>query len=157
MTQSQTKGVRDWVIERPWCGHCRDYGAPPGFRIAMVKPERVTALVSQIGDAIAPDGYTLKSAMIARPGNMDIQLDLFLNSESNVKLYPAFQGYFRNSQLPLLAIWGKKDPFFLLAGAEVYRRDNSNATVQLLGTGHFASETHVEETAASMLRFLALV
>jgi pimeloyl-ACP methyl ester carboxylesterase len=105
-------------------------------------------------DVIAPEGYTLDAAMIARPGNMDIQLDLFLDYASTVKLYPALQEYFRKSQPPLLAIWGKHDPFFIPAGAEAYRRDNRNATVQLLDTGHFALETHVEEIASAMRQLL---
>jgi pimeloyl-ACP methyl ester carboxylesterase len=181
-----------------------DYGAPTGFRLAMGRPESVTAIVSQNGnayeeglgdawapikrywsepsaenretvrkalspegirwqytagvpnpDAIAPEGYTLDAAMIARPGNMDIQLDLFLDYANNVKLYPAFQEYFRKAKPPLLAVWGKHDPFFIPAGAEAYRRDNPNAVVQLLDTGHFALETHVEEIAAAMRQFLA--
>ena len=181
-----------------------DYGAPTGFRLAMARPERVTAIVSQNGnayeeglgdawapirrywseptsenretvrkalspeglrwqytagvadpDTIAPEGYTLDAAMIDRPGNMDIQLDLFLDYANNVKLYPAFQEYFRKSKPPLLAIWGKHDPFFIPAGAEAYRRDNPNAVVELLDTGHFALETHVEEIAAAMRQFLA--
>ena len=180
-----------------------DYGAPTGFRLAMAHPERITAIVSQNGnayeeglgdawapirrywenpsaenretvhhalnpeglrwqyvvgapdpDAIAPEGYTLDNAMIARPGNMDIQLDLFLDYVNNVKLYPAFQEYFRKRKPPLLAIWGKNDPFFIPAGAQAYLRDNPNATVRLLDTGHFALETHVEEIAAAMRQLL---
>jgi pimeloyl-ACP methyl ester carboxylesterase len=105
-------------------------------------------------ETIAPEGYTLDAAMIARPGNMDIQLDLFLDYANNVKLYPSFQEYFRKSKPPLLAIWGRHDPFFIPAGAEAFRRDNPNATVQFLDTGHFALETHVEEVAAAMRVFL---
>jgi len=105
-------------------------------------------------DVIAPEGYTLDAAMIARPGNMDIQLDLFLDYANNVKLYPAFQEYFRRSKPPLLAIWGKHDPFFIPAGAEAYRRDNPNTTVRFLDTGHFALETHVEEIAFAMRQLL---
>jgi pimeloyl-ACP methyl ester carboxylesterase len=180
-----------------------DYGAPTGFRLAMAHPERVTAIVSQNGNAyeeglgdawapiqrywreptpenretlrkalgpeglrsqytdsvpnpdiIAPEGYTLDAAMIARPGNMDIQLDLFFDYANNVKLYPAFQEYFRRSKPPLLAIWGKYDPFFIPAGAEAYRRDNPNATVRFLDTGHFALDTHVEEIAFAMRQLL---
>ena len=180
-----------------------DYGAPTGFRLAMARPERVTAIVSQNGNAyeeglgdawapirkywseptaknrltlrralgpeglksqytegvahpetIAPEGYTLDAAMIERPGNMDIQLDLFLDYANNVKLYPKFQEYFRASKPPLLAIWGKYDPFFIPPGAEAFARDNPNATVQFLETGHFALETHVEEIAAAMREFL---
>jgi pimeloyl-ACP methyl ester carboxylesterase len=182
-----------------------DYGAPTGFRLAMARPERVWAIVSQNGNAyedglgdawapirrywrepnaanreevrkaalspegiayqylegvphpeqVAPEGYTLDAAMIARPGNTDIQLDLFLDYANNVKLYPAFQEYFRKSKPPLLAIWGKNDPFFIPPGAEAYRRDNPNAKIQMLDTGHFALETHVEEIAAAMRQFLA--
>jgi pimeloyl-ACP methyl ester carboxylesterase len=181
-----------------------DYGAPTGFRMAMARPESITAIVSQNGNAyeeglgdawapiqrywrepttqnretlrraldpaglrsqytdgvpnpdqIAPEGYTLDAAMIARPGNMDIQLDLFLDYANNVKLYPAFRQYFRKWQPPLLAIWGKYDPFFIPPGAEAYPRDNPNATVQFLDTGHFALETHVEEIASAMRQFLA--
>jgi pimeloyl-ACP methyl ester carboxylesterase len=181
-----------------------DYGAPTGFRLAMAHPERITAIVSQNGNAyeeglgdawapirqywshptpenremlrnaldpaglrsqytdgvshpetIAPEGYTLDAAMIARPGNMDIQLDLFLDYANNIKLYPAFQEYFRKSRPPLLAIWGKYDPFFIPPGAQAYTRDNPNATVQLLDTGHFALETHLEEIVSAMRAFLS--
>ena len=183
-----------------------DYGAPTGFRLATARPERVTAIVSQNGnayeeglgdawapiqrywkepssanretvrqalnpeglrwqytvgapdpDVIAPEGYTLDAAMIARPGNMDIQLDLFLDYANNVKLYPSFQEYFRKAKPPLLAIWGRHDPFFIPAGAEAFRRDNPNATVQLLDTGHFALETHLEEIVSAMRQFLAKI
>jgi pimeloyl-ACP methyl ester carboxylesterase len=181
-----------------------DYGAPTGFRLAMARPDRVTAIVSQNGNAyeeglgsawapirrywsepssenreairkalnleglrreyssgisnpdlIAPEGYTLDAALMARPGNTDIQLDLFLDYANNLRLYPAFQEYFRRSQPPLLAIWGKHDPYFVPAGAEAFRRDNPNAVVQFLDTGHFALETHVEEIALATKRFLA--
>lgn len=182
-----------------------DYGAPTGLRLAMRHPERVTAIVSQNGNAyeeglgdawapirrywshpteenrdvirqvlkspngirneysvgipnpelIAPEGYTLDAALIARPGNVEIQLDLFLDYANNVKLYPAFQKYFRESKPPLLAIWGNRDPYFIPAGAEAFRRDNPNATVQFLDTGHFALETHLEDIVEAMREFLA--
>ncbi|MBN9658174.1 MAG: alpha/beta hydrolase [Acidobacteria bacterium] len=106
-------------------------------------------------EAIAPEGYTLDAALAGRPGNDEIQLDLFLDYASNVKLYPDFQEYFRTWQPPLLAIWGKNDPFFIPAGAEAYRRDIPNAEIQLMDTGHFALETHAVEVAAAMNRFLA--
>jgi pimeloyl-ACP methyl ester carboxylesterase len=108
-------------------------------------------------DAIAPEGYTLDAALIERPGKADIQLDLFLDYANNVKLYPAFQEYFRKSQPPLLAIWGKNDPFFIPPGAEAFKRDLPNATVQFLDTGHFALESHVGEISTAMRQFLAKV
>ena len=180
-----------------------DYGAPTGLRVAMQRPERVTAIVSQNGNAyeeglgdawqpiqrywreptqehrnairaglnleglrheysvgipdptlIKPEGYTLDAALLARPGNVDIQLDLFLDYANNVKLYPKFQEYFRSAQPPLLAVWGKFDPYFIPPGAEAFLRDNPNATVQFLETGHFALETHLEEVASAMREFL---
>jgi pimeloyl-ACP methyl ester carboxylesterase len=182
-----------------------DYGAPTGFRLAMAHPERITAIVSQNGnayeeglgdawgpirkywafpnaenreviaknvltldgtrwqythgvanpDSVAPESYTLDMALMERPGNKDIQLDLFLNYATNVALYPAFQEYFRKSKPPLLAIWGKNDPFFIPAGAEAFRRDIPSAPVKMLDTGHFALETHVVEIAAAMREFFA--
>ena len=107
-------------------------------------------------DEIAPEGYTLDAALLARPGNVDIQLDLFLYYANNVKLYPKFQEYFRASQPPLLAIWGQRDTYFIPAGAEAFRRDIPSATVELLDTGHFALETHLKEITAAMRRFLAI-
>jgi pimeloyl-ACP methyl ester carboxylesterase len=184
-----------------------DYGAPLGLRLAVAQPERVTAIVSQNGNAyeeglgdawdpirrywatpsaenrqalrravltlegtrwqythgvanpemVAPESYTLDQALLERPGNTEIQLDLFLDYASNLKLYPKFQAYFREFKPPLLAIWGKNDPFFIPAGAEAYRRDNPNATVKFLDTGHFALETHVEEVAEAMHEVLGRV
>ncbi len=105
-------------------------------------------------DSVAPESYTLDTALMERPGNKEIQLDLFLDYASNVKLYPKFQEYFRQAQPPLLAIWGKNDPFFVPAGAEAFRRDIPSARVQFLDTGHFATETHVVEIAHAMREFL---
>ena len=181
-----------------------DYGAPTGLRLAMAHPDRVTAIISQNGnayeegladawapirkywaepspenrevlrqnilnfegtrwqythgvsqpDSVSPESYTLDAALLERPGNKDIQLDLFRDYATNVKLYPAFQDYFRKAQPPFLAIWGKNDPFFLPAGAEAFRRDMPGTRVELLDTGHFALETHVVEIAAVMKEFL---
>jgi pimeloyl-ACP methyl ester carboxylesterase len=105
-------------------------------------------------ERVRPESYTLDTALLERPGNKDIQLDLFLDYSSNVKLYPKFQEYLRKSKPPLLAIWGKNDPFFIPAGAEAFRKDLPNAQVQFLDTGHFAIETHVVEIASAMRDFL---
>ena len=88
-------------------------------------------------------------------GADEIQLDLFLDYASNIDLYPQFQDYFRTHQPPLLAIWGRNDPFFLPAGAQAFKRDIPAADVQLLDTGHFALETHADEIATAIRRFLA--
>ena len=180
-----------------------DYGAPVGFRIAARHPDRVTAIVSQNGNAyeeglsdgwnpiqaywkdpspanrdairvlvepqttiwqythgvadetrVSPDGYGLDNYYLAREGAHEIQLDLFLDYASNVALYPAFHEYFRASRPPLLAVWGRNDPFFLPAGAEAFKRDIPDADVRFVDTGHFALETHVEEIAAAIGEFL---
>jgi pimeloyl-ACP methyl ester carboxylesterase len=96
----------------------------------------------------------LDSALLARPGNDEIQLNLFYDYANNVALYPKFQEYFRAKQPPLLTVWGKNDPFFLPAGAHAFKRDNPNAEVQLFDTGHFALETHLEDIAAAITDFL---
>jgi len=104
--------------------------------------------------SVAPESYWLDSALLARAGNDEIQLDLFLDYASNVALYPRFQEYFRRTRVPLLAVWGKNDPFFVPPGAEAFRRDNPNAEIHFYDTGHFALETHVHEIAAAIRDFL---
>jgi pimeloyl-ACP methyl ester carboxylesterase len=114
------------------------------YRHGVPQPERV-----------APETWTLDAALIARPGNQEIQLDLFGDYATNVALYPEFQRYLRERKPPVLAIWGKHDPFFVPPGAEAYRRDNPDATVTLLDAGHFALETHVDEIAGAIDEFLS--
>ena len=104
---------------------------------------------------VAPESYTLDAALLARAGNSEIQLDLFLDYASNVALYPKFQEYFRTRKPRLLAVWGKSDPFFLPAGAQAFARDNPNAEVHLYDTGHFALETHAAEIATKIRDFLS--
>jgi pimeloyl-ACP methyl ester carboxylesterase len=103
---------------------------------------------------VAPEGYWLDYALMSRPGNADIQLNLIADYASNVALYPRIHQYFRERQPPLLAVWGDKDPFFLPAGAEAFRRDLPEAEVRFLNTGHFALETHAREIADCMVDFL---
>jgi pimeloyl-ACP methyl ester carboxylesterase len=180
-----------------------DYGAPTGYRLAMANPEKITAIISQNGNAyeeglstgwnpirtywenptaanraslndfvskeatwyqyhegvadpslIAPESYTMDQYFLDRPGNIDIQLDLVLNYRTNVLLYPKFQEYFRKYQPPLLAVWGNKDPYFLPAGAEAYKRDIPNAIVKFYNTGHFALETNAQDIGDDILTFL---
>ena len=104
---------------------------------------------------VSPDGYSLDNFYMSRPGADELQLDLFGDYRSNVALYPTFQAYFRAHKPPLLAVWGKNDPFFLPPGAEAFKRDIPNADVRFLETGHFALETHCEEIAAAIRDFLS--
>ena len=180
-----------------------DYGAPVGLRLALAHPERITAIISQNGNAyveglsqgwnpiqkywaeptaenraalreflkpestkgqylcgvadetlVAPETYELDSALMARSGNDEIQLDLFLDYASNVALYPKFQEYFRTKQPPLLAVWGKNDPFFVPPGAEAFKKDIPAAEVHFFETGHFALDTHHQEIAQAIREFL---
>jgi pimeloyl-ACP methyl ester carboxylesterase len=180
-----------------------DYGAPTGFRLAVQHPERITAIISQNGNAyeeglsdgwtpiraywedpspvnrnalrafltpqttrwqythgvadptvVSPDGQNLDNFYLARPGADEVQLDLFGDYRNNVALYPKFQEYFRTYKPPLLAVWGKNDPFFLPPGAEAFKRDIPQALVRFLDTGHFALETHAREIAESIGAFV---
>jgi pimeloyl-ACP methyl ester carboxylesterase len=106
-------------------------------------------------ERLSPDAWTLDSALLARPGNDEIQLDLFGDYQSNIALYPKFQEYIRSRKPPLLAVWGKNDPFFLPAGAEAFKRDNPDAEIHLLDAGHFALESQGPEIATIMRDFLA--
>jgi len=180
-----------------------DYGAPTGFRMALRHPERISAIISQNGNAyeeglsegwnpiraywqdpskanraalraflspettvwqythgvadtslVSPDGYSLDNFYLARLGADEVQLDLFGDYKSNVAMYPEFQAYFRKYKPPLLAAWGKNDPFFLPPGAEAFKRDIPGAEVRFFDTGHFALETHCEEIATAIREFL---
>jgi pimeloyl-ACP methyl ester carboxylesterase len=183
-----------------------DYGAPVGLRMALKNPERISAIISQNGNAykeglsngwdsiraywkdpsqanrdalraflkpetttfqythgvadaslVSPDGRSLDDFYLARPNAHELQLDLFKDYATNVALYPEFQKYFRKYQPPLLAVWGKGDPFFLPAGAEAFKRDMPKAQVQFFDTGHFALETHCREIADAIVSFFEQV
>jgi pimeloyl-ACP methyl ester carboxylesterase len=190
------KGLQRYAI------YVFDYGAPVGWRLAVRHPEKITAIVSQNGNAyeeglspgwapmraawadptpanrealrkfntldmlkwqyvegvkdasrVAPDGYLLAHEAVERIG-VDPQMDLLVDYGQNIKQYAQLHAYFRKHQPPLLAIWGKNDPFFLPPGAEAFKRDNPKAEVRFLDTGHFAIETHGAEIARAMRDFL---
>jgi pimeloyl-ACP methyl ester carboxylesterase len=101
-----------------------------------------------------PTTWTLDQLGMDRPGNADIQLDLFLSYGSNVPLYPQFQAFFRKYQPPMLIVWGKNDFIFPPEGAAPYKRDLPQVETHLLDTGHFALETHGEEIASRIEQFL---
>ncbi|MER6182814.1 alpha/beta fold hydrolase [Streptomyces sp. NPDC001652] len=194
-------GLKEYAL------YIQDYGAPIGLRLALGHPERVTAIVTQNGNAyeeglgkeawapvlaliaertpeteapvreisspdgikwqylhgvpedlrhlVSPDAYEHDAALMARPGQPEIQLDLISDYGSNFALYPAFHDYFRTSQVPLLAVWGAHDEIFVPAGALAYQRDLPKAEIHLLPTGHFALETHAPQIAALIRDFLS--
>jgi pimeloyl-ACP methyl ester carboxylesterase len=180
-----------------------DYGAPVGFRLAVKRPERITAIVTQNGNTylegvsdafapvqaywkeptqanrdalrgflapqttlfqythgvadpslVSPDGRNLDDFYLARQGNDEIQLDLLLDYQSNVALYGKIQAYLREYRPPVLAVWGKNDPFFIPPGAEAFKRDVPSAEIHFVDSGHFALETHAREIGAAMRMFL---
>jgi pimeloyl-ACP methyl ester carboxylesterase len=184
-----------------------DYGAPIAFRLALERPDAITALVTQNGnayveglgkdfwapiqqywtsgapsdreairtaalnfdttkwqytngsphpDAIPPESYYLDTALMARLGNEDIQLDMIYDYRTNVELYPRFQAWLRDSQVKVLAVWGKNDPIFVKEGAEAFRRDVGEERLRVgwFDAGHFALETNEEEMAGLILGFL---
>ncbi|MBA4038866.1 MAG: hydrolase [Planctomyces sp.] len=104
---------------------------------------------------ISPDTWTIDQALMDRPGNKDVQLQLFLSYGSNAPLYPSWQAYFRAHQPPTLIVWGKNDQIFPAAGAEPYKRDLKNMDFNLLDTGHFALEEDGVVIAAKIRAFMA--
>ena len=104
---------------------------------------------------VSPDGRNLDDFYLARPGSDEIQLDLLGDYKTNVARYGEVQAYLRDKRPPLLAIWGKHDPFFIPPGAEAFKRDVPDAEIRFVDSGHFALETHAREIGAAMRDFLA--
>ncbi|MEV0793947.1 alpha/beta hydrolase [Kribbella sp. NPDC050459] len=202
-----TLGLLDKLDVQQFALYIQDYGAPIGLRIASRHPERVTALITQSGNAylegftpfweplfnhakdratyepdvrslltaeatrwqythgvpaqflerISPDTWTLDQSYLDRPGNQEIQLQLFYDYQHNLDAYPAFQQYFRRHQPPTLVAWGKHDEIFGADGATAFARDLPDAEIHLLDAGHFALETHGDEIAALIRDFLQRV
>lgn len=182
-----------------------DYGAPVGFRLFMKHPDKITAIISQNGNAyedgigkfwdgikaywkthgekeregirwltslkatkwqyengvsaqdkdkISPDGWQHDQSLMDRPGNAEIQLDLFYDYRTNLPLYPKWQEAFRKYKPHLLAIWGKNDEIFISPGAEAFKKDLPNAEIGYVDSGHFALETHGKEISERIIDFL---
>ncbi|MFC6066506.1 alpha/beta fold hydrolase [Streptomyces ochraceiscleroticus] len=187
--------------------YVQDYGAPIAWRLALQTPERITAIITQNGNAyeeglvksfwdglfayaaapgpdteapmraalspevtrwqyvngvadpslVSPDNWVHDQALLDRPGNDEIQLKLFRDYPTNVELYPAVHQYFRDSQVPLLAVWGAGDELFGPDGATAFRQDLPDAEIHLLESGHFALESHLEAITQYIRDFLAQV
>jgi pimeloyl-ACP methyl ester carboxylesterase len=101
-------------------------------------------------ERISPDAYTLDQHFLDRPGNDAIQLDLFYDYRTNPGRFAEWQNYLRSVAPPMLVVWGTNDPFFGVAGAEAFIRDNPNATLKLIEGGHFVLEEASSEVAAAM-------
>jgi pimeloyl-ACP methyl ester carboxylesterase len=185
--------------------YVQDYGAPVGWRLALRCPDRVSAIVSQNGNAYTegfvatfwnplwawidtPDSATeapIRAALtldrikwqylhgvadptcvdpetwlhdftaLQRPGNLDVQLRLLHDYPSNVELYPVVHEYFRRSQVPLSAIWGRHDEIFAAAGAQAFALDLPDAEVHLLDGGHFLLESQLDAVTGYARGFLS--
>ncbi|MFD0912511.1 alpha/beta fold hydrolase [Methylophilus luteus] len=103
---------------------------------------------------VSPDAWMLDQAYLDRPGNKDIQIEMFYSYGSNPPLYPAWQAYFRKHQPPMLIVWGKNDKIFPAAGATPYLRDLPQAELHLLDSGHFALEEEGDQIGRLMHDFL---
>ncbi len=102
-----------------------------------------------------PDLWTDEQAFLDRPGQRDIQTDLFFDYQTNVASYSAWQQWLRTHRPPLLVIWGRFDPSFRVEGASAYVRDVPDAEVHVLDAGHFALDEKPDEVAALIGYFLS--
>jgi pimeloyl-ACP methyl ester carboxylesterase len=158
-------GLLDQLRVTRYAMYVMDYGAPVGWRLALKHPERVILVASEttkfqytdgVADAsrVSPDNWVHDQALLDRPGNADIQMDLFYDYRTNLPLYPAIQAYFREHQPPTLIVWGKNDKIFPADGAHPYKRDLPGAEFHLIDTGHFALEDKADEMVPSIRDFL---
>jgi pimeloyl-ACP methyl ester carboxylesterase len=195
---TQALGLKSYIL------YMQDYGGPIGFRLALVHPERVRAMIIQnavsheeglsplwetrraywknraaneeklkagftsfeatrqrhVGTSpniqrYDPDAWGDEFAFLSRPGEAEIQADLFYDYQTNVASYPKWQAWLRRIQPPMLVVWGKYDPSFTVAGATAYQRDVPKAEVHILDAGHFALDEACDEIAFLMRDFLA--
>ncbi|MFG3019837.1 alpha/beta fold hydrolase [Streptomyces sp. NPDC048254] len=199
-----TAGLLDQLGVTRFAMYVQDYGAPIGWRLALWTPDRITAIVTQNGNAyeegfvkpfwdgvfaytdapgpeteaamrgaltlestrwqylngvadpslVSPDNWVHDQALLDRPGNDEIQLKLFRDYPTNVDLYPRVHQYFRDSQVPLLAVWGANDEIFGPDGARAFTQDLPKAEVHLIDSGHFALESHLETIGELIRDFL---
>jgi pimeloyl-ACP methyl ester carboxylesterase len=202
-----TSGLLEHLGVDRFAMYVQDYGAPIGWRLALKTPDRVTAIVTQNGNAyeegfvrpfwdgvfayaqapgpdteapvraaltpeitrrqyvhgvadpslVSPDNWVHDQALLDRPGNDEIQLRLFRDYPTNVDLYPRVHRYFRDSRVPLLAVWGANDEIFGPEGAKAFGRDLPDAEIHLLDSGHFALESHLEAITGHIRDFLGRV
>ncbi|MFD5383830.1 alpha/beta fold hydrolase [Streptomyces sp. NPDC059474] len=206
LTEVTSGLLRSLGVDR-FAMYVQDYGAPIGWRLALRDPDRITAIITQNGNAyvdgfvkpfwdgvfayaeapgpetegpmrgaltaeitrwqylngvadptlVSPDNWVHDQALLDRPGNDEIQLRLFRDYPTNVDLYPRVQQYFRDSRVPLLAVWGANDEIFGPAGAEAFGQDLPDAEIHLLDSGHFALESHLGPITDYIRDFLGRV
>jgi pimeloyl-ACP methyl ester carboxylesterase len=150
------EGLRDfWIPLRAYWKDRSEQNAEPLRKLLTYEATKsqYTSGVRNV-EVLNPDTWTTDQYRLDRPGNKEIQLQLFYSYGSNPPLYREWQAYFRNHQPPTLVVWGKNDPIFPAEGAEPYKRDLKNLEFHLLDTGHFALEEDGDEIARYMANFL---
>ncbi len=196
-------GLLDRLKVTRFAMYVMDYGAPVGWRLALERPDRVTGLIIQNGNAyeeglkefwdpikaywadgadehrralhvlvapettkfqytdgvadvsrVSPDNWVHDQALLDRPGNAEVQMDLFHDYRTNLPLYPAVQAWFRERRPPTLIVWGGNDKIFPAEGAHPYKRDLPDLEFHLLDTGHFALEDKADEMVPLIRDFL---
>src|SRR5262249_50252430 len=85
-----------------------------------------------------PDSWVDEFAFLSRPGQREIESDLFYDYRTNVASYPKWRAWMRQHKPPMLVLWGRYDPSFAVHGAGAYQRDVPEAEVHILEAGHFA-------------------
>lgn len=139
-----------------------DFGADPRGELSqslrsVLSPEAIQWQYTHgVPDStlISPDTWTHDTYLLSRPGVLDAHMALLADYGTNRQLYPRIHEYFRETAVPLLAVWGKNDQIFIAPGAEAFQRDLPEARVHLLDGGHFLLESHLHEVANLMLEFL---
>ncbi|QHF22825.1 alpha/beta fold hydrolase [Rathayibacter sp. VKM Ac-2804] len=104
--------------------------------------------------AVDPDAWEHDLALLARPGQDDVQLALFRDYAANRELYPAVQAWLRTSRVPVLAVWGRNDEIFAAAGAQAFTRDAPHARVELVDGGHFLLESDLDRVVGAITDWL---
>ena len=141
-------------IKAYWSDHSEEHRKALSVLVTLETTKfQYTDGVSDVS-RIAPDNWVHDQALLDRPGNADIQLDIFYDYRTNVPLYPAIQAYFRKHQPPTLIAWGKNDFIFPADGAHPYKRDLQDLEFHLIDTGHFVLEDKADEVFPLIRSFL---
>jgi pimeloyl-ACP methyl ester carboxylesterase len=126
--RSQDQDELDWVVSLEGTRH--------QWLVGARNPEHID-----------PEQALADQHVIDLPGRADYMKALLWDYRNNPGRYPSWQRWLRERRPEVLAVWGRRDTFFIPAGAEAFRRDVPSAEVVLLDTGHFALEEEVDEIA----------
>jgi pimeloyl-ACP methyl ester carboxylesterase len=146
-----SSGIRSRLLGRPLAEEPRAHS--PAWSRSTSPSSSIPTVMGDVA-RISPDNWVVDQALLDRPGNKDIQLDLLGDYGTNVPLYPQFQAFFRERQPPTLIVWGKNDKIFPEPGAHPYLRDLPNAEMHILDSGHFALEDKLDVMAPLIRDFL---